>query len=69
MTLDLYLTLHGMNATQFAEAIGVTPSTITRILRGERRPNLETLRKIARATDGQVKAEDFFLASTREVAA
>lgn len=59
MTLHRYLEQHSLRPSQFANRIGVPASTITRLLRGERRPSLETLRKITAATDGQVKAEDF----------
>lgn len=61
MTLDRFLSLSNTLPSQFAARIGVSASTITRIVRGERRPNLETLQKIVRATEGAVTADDFML--------
>lgn len=39
--------------------IGVAPSTITRILKGERSPGLDLMAKIKAGTRGRVKAEDW----------
>jgi transcriptional regulator with XRE-family HTH domain len=59
MTLATYLEQHGIRPAQFAAKLGVPASTITRILSGARVPRIDTARKIAMATGGKVKVEDF----------
>lgn len=59
MKLAQYLTDNDLKPAAFADRIGVAPSTITRILRGERKPQLDLIRKIKAGTDGQVTADDF----------
>mgnify|MGYP003508866423 FL=1 len=48
--LTAYLAKEGKKPAQFAEEIGVEPSTITRILRGERKPSPDLARKISEIT-------------------
>lgn len=60
MKLADYLKEAGISATSLAERIGVPPSTITRILRGERLPGLAIMRRICDATGGKVSALDDF---------
>lgn len=59
MKLSEYLTLKGMTATDFAKKAEVEVSTITRILRSERRPTWTTLTKIRKASGDKVRAIDF----------
>lgn len=59
MKLETYLSENGIKPTAFATEIGVAPSTITRLLRGERSPRLELMQAIKRATGGAVTADDF----------
>lgn len=59
MNLADYLREAGLTSSQFAEVVGVPPSTITRIVRGDRTPRIETAAKIALATNGAVTANDF----------
>lgn len=59
MSLASYLESAGIKPAQFAAQIGVPASTITRILNGKRVPRIDTARKIALATGGKVKVEDF----------
>lgn len=67
MDLAAYLTKHKINAAAFAAEIGVPPSTITRILRGERDPRSATIRKIIAGSKGEITAAD--LIASRGVAA
>lgn len=62
MRLDLYLARQDESATSFAKRAGVEPSTITRIMNGERSPSLEVAKKIVDASDGKVTFEDLIAA-------
>ncbi|MBN7759475.1 helix-turn-helix transcriptional regulator [Nitratireductor aquimarinus] len=64
MKLETYLSERDMKPSAFAVEIGVAPSTITRILRGERSPGLDLVMRILRATDGKVSVEDWYNAET-----
>jgi predicted transcriptional regulator len=65
MTLEQYLTERKIKPVAFAASIEVAPSTITRILRGERTPRIELIGKIKSATDGLVTADDWMEAADR----
>src|SRR5579862_927567 len=54
MILKKYLARENLKPAAFAARIGVSPSTVSRFLRRERRPSLDLMRKIAEATDGEV---------------
>lgn len=58
MDLAAYLSERNIKPATFAGEIGVPPSTITRILRGERDPRGATIRKIVAGTGGKVSAAD-----------
>lgn len=58
-----------MRPAAFAAAIGVPPSTITRILRGERDPRGATIRKIVAGTGGKVSATELIAPAQPEAAA
>lgn len=58
MKLATYLSENKISPSAFATSIGVEPSTITRILRGERRPGIDLMLKIKAATSGRVDVED-----------
>lgn len=45
-----YLSRSGKKAATLAKELGVKPSTVTRILRGERKPSVELARRISLAT-------------------
>lgn len=64
MKLETYLSERDMKPSAFAAEIGVAPSTITRILRGERSPGLDLVMRILRATDGKVSVEDWYNAES-----
>lgn len=45
-----HLRTAGKRPAALAKELGVTPSTITRILRGERKPSVDLARRISQAT-------------------
>lgn len=59
MKLDQYLSETQKKPSVFAAEIGVAPSTITRLLKGERSPRLDLISLIQRHTEGKVTANDF----------
>lgn len=59
MTLSEYLDAAGLKPAQFAQELGVEPSTITRMLSGARGPSLEMALRIEAATTGQVTPKDW----------
>ena len=60
MNLSDYLSEAGLKPAEFADKLGVPPSTIGRLLNGERSPRLETIAKIEAATGGRVTVQDFY---------
>lgn len=64
MKLEQYLTDKQIRPVAFAASIGVAPSTITRILRGERSPGIELIAKIKEETGGEVAFEDWLSPAT-----
>lgn len=74
MTLSEYLDAAGLKPAQFAQALGVEPSTITRMISGARGPSLDMALRIEAATIGQVTPKDWVKdeappADTKQVAA
>ncbi|MGV1769129.1 MULTISPECIES: helix-turn-helix domain-containing protein [Rhizobium/Agrobacterium group] len=59
MKLETYLRDNDIKPVAFATRIDVAPSTITRIIRGERTPRIDLIAKIRTATGGAVTADDF----------
>ena len=45
---------------KFAYKSGLSISAVSRLVRGERFPTPESMRRISLATDGKVKANDFY---------
>lgn len=62
--LKTYLDKRALTQSDFAEVVGTTPATISRIIKGKFRPGLELAVKIAEATDGAVPVSSW----TREAA-
>lgn len=58
MTLSDFLSAKGLKPAAFARTVGLSASTVTRILDGSRRPTLDVALKIVRATDGKVSCEE-----------
>jgi transcriptional regulator with XRE-family HTH domain len=61
MKLDQYLTRNKMTATTMAHLLGCAVSTVTRIRKGEIKPDFATIQEILDMTGGQVKPNDFFV--------
>lgn len=59
MTLAQYLAAIDKKPSVFAAELGVPASTITRILKGERSPGLDLMRRIREHTEGSVSPNDF----------
>lgn len=59
MKLETYLTENKIKPATFAASLDVAPSTITRIIRGERTPRIDLIAKIQTATGGKVTVHDF----------
>jgi transcriptional regulator with XRE-family HTH domain len=68
MKLPDYLKRENITPSGFAESMGMPSSTITRILRGERRPSFEVVRRISKATNGEVALPEDFEIPTAEAA-
>jgi len=66
MKLTDYLTATGTLPYHLALKTGLQPSTITRLLSGERKPGFKTMHLIRQATEGRVAAlEDFEIMAKR----
>lgn len=59
MKLVDYLTQAQISRSEFAKQLGVTPSYISLLADGKRGASLDTLRRIAALTGGEVTLEDF----------
>lgn len=59
MKLSDYLAERKLKPSQFAGMLGVTPSTLSRILRGHRKPSIALASKIDRETRGMVSVHDW----------
>lgn len=59
MKLADYLKAENLSPSVFADRLGKPASTITRLLKGERSPNLDLLAEIKTATGGKVTPNDF----------
>ena len=66
MTLDRYIEEHRLTPSSFARAVPLPPSTITRLLAGERAPSFDLLKTICVATRGQVTPNDFLPEAVKE---
>ncbi len=64
MKLETYLSQNDIKPSAFAAEIGVAPSTITRLIKGERSPRLDLIMLIRDKTGGKVTADDFFAAAS-----
>lgn len=58
MTLAEFLETSKIKPAQFAQTLGVEPSTISRIVNGDRGPSLEMALRIEAATGGKVTPRD-----------
>ena len=60
MTLEKWMKIKGYTDGQFAELIGMDRSTVNLYRHGLRMPRPAVMEKIAYATAGQVKPNDFY---------
>ena len=60
MYLKDYIREQRLSMRRFARKAGLSVSAVSRIIKNERFPQPETMRRIFLATDGRVKADDFF---------
>lgn len=60
MKLADYLKGEGLTLEEFAARIDRTAATVSRLARGQQRPDWSTIDAIRRATDGKVQPNDFF---------
>lgn len=58
-SLTRYLQEAGETLSSLASRMGRHPSTLTRLMRGERSPSLALARDVERATGGKVTAVEF----------
>lgn len=56
-----WLRRNDIAASRFAERAGILPSTMTRILNGDRVPRMATIEKICAATNDEITPDDFLL--------
>lgn len=59
MNLDTYLNNNQIKKANFAKAIGVSVQALYRYLSGDRTPRPAIIRRIKRATNGEVTANSF----------
>jgi plasmid maintenance system antidote protein VapI len=64
MTLVEFLAQTGQSATTFAAKVGCEVSTVTRLLRGERRPSIDLALRIEMATEGKVTPSNLIQSSS-----
>lgn len=67
MRLRDYLAAHHLTARSFGETIQVSEFAIGKYVRGERIPRPAIMARISDATDGRVRANDFFADGAAEV--
>ena len=60
MKLKQYIRQARITQTQFAKQTGLSLSSVSRIISGERQPSLRVMQIIYQATNGKVRADDFF---------
>lgn len=63
MKLAEYLAKENIRPSQFAQRIGVPPSTVIRWVNGEREPRIAAMLTIESATEGAVTPADFIAAA------
>lgn len=68
MQLSEYLSQHNLTQKAFAALIDRDISTVSRLARGETRPDWSTVAAIEKATNGAVTANDFTPAPSSEAA-
>lgn len=57
--LEKWIIENGMTKAQFAKLVNLTAMSIGRYCSSQRLPNLDALKKIHEATDGEITFKDF----------
>ena len=60
MELTEYFKKHGIKKVWFAESIGISLTSLGRIMKGTHYPSAKTAQKIVELTNGEVTFEDLF---------
>ncbi len=60
MKLAAYLRDQTISQRAFAEAVGITPETVSRLVNGRLRPGRKMMERIATATGNAVRPNDWF---------
>jgi transcriptional regulator with XRE-family HTH domain len=60
MTLDAYLRSVGKTHAQFADAVGISESSVSRYCSGKIIPSKQVMKRIREVTGGKVTADDFY---------
>ena len=63
-TLNDYLAAERLTYTAFADLIGRSVATVSRIARGEQMPDPDTMKAIIQATAGRVEPNSFYPSDT-----
>ena len=63
MKLETYLSENKITVSQFAQTIGRSAATVSRITRNLNQPNSKTMLRIKKETGGAVLPNDFFEAA------
>ncbi len=69
MTLKAYLEETGEKQVLFADRVGTTPATISRLCGGTLKPALDLAHRIETATEGKVPTETWVAEATSQEAA
>lgn len=64
MKLETYLSERKLTDTAFAAVVGVTSEAVRRYKAGTRIPDRDVMIRIVTATDGLVRADDFYFSET-----
>jgi len=60
MTLNEYMVAKNISQAKMARRCGLSRSAVCLLIAGKRFPSPETMRRVFLATNGEVKADDFF---------
>lgn len=66
MKLKEWLQAKEIRPSDFADRIGVEPAAVSRYCAGTRIPERDTMVKIIDATNGEVRADDFYVQTATE---
>ena len=67
MNLKDYLDIKSITRTRFASLVDVSQSHISNIILGKKKPSIDLVKKITRATKGEVSIVDLLNISTEDL--